>query len=93
MQIRNLKNDHEMRHEKEIEFVKERFRAKHQLVMDKIEEENNQLIEQSTDIDQHVQMFRSDMINNKTDEEKFKIEDELRKRMKEQRSQNNAHID
>ena len=45
MQIRNLKNDHELRHEKEIEYVKERFRAKHQLVMDKIEEENNQLIE------------------------------------------------
>jgi len=28
-------------------------------------------------------MFRKDMINNKTDEEKYKIEDELRKRIKE----------
>ena len=33
------------------------------------------------------------MINNRTDEEKFKIEDELRKRIKEARAQNNSHID
>ena len=34
-------------------------------------------------------MFRKDMINNKTDEEKYRIEDELRKKIKEQRAQNN----
>lgn len=61
--------------------------------MDKIQEENKQLIEQSTDIDQHVQMFRKDMINNRTDEEKYKIDDELRKKIKEQRAANNKHID
>lgn len=40
-------------------------------------------MEQSMDIDSHIEMFRKDMINNKTDEEKFKIEEELRKRVKE----------
>lgn len=78
-----------MRHDKEVDYIRERFRNKHQLVMDRIQEENKSLIEQSTDIDQHVLMFRKDMINNKTDEEKYKIEDELRKKIKEQRAQNN----
>ena len=78
-----------MRHDKEVDYIRERFRNKHQLVMDRIQEENKSLIEQSTDIDQHVLMFRKDMINNKTDEEKYKIEDELRKKIKEQRVQNN----
>ena len=89
MQLRNLKSDNEMRHDKEVDYIRERFRNKHQLVMDRIQEENKSLIEQSTDIDQHVLMFRKDMINNKTDEEKYKIEDELRKKIKEQRAQNN----
>ena len=40
-------------------------------------------MEQSMDIDSHIIMFRKDMINNKTDEEKFKIEEELRKKIKE----------
>ena len=30
------------------------------------------------DIDSHIEMFRKDMINNKTDEEKFKIEEQCR---------------
>ena len=89
MQLRNLKSDNEMRHDKEVDYIRDRFRNKHQLVMDRIQEENKSLIEQSTDIDQHVLMFRKDMINNKTDEEKYKIEDELRKKIKEQRAQNN----
>jgi hypothetical protein len=40
-------------------------------------------MEQSMDIDSHINNFRKDMINNKIDEEKFKIEEELRKRVKE----------
>lgn len=35
------------------------------------------------DIDSHIEMFRKDMINNKKDEEKFKIEEEYRKKVKE----------
>ena len=50
-------------------------------------------MEQSMDIDSHIEMFRKDMINNKTDEEKFKIEEDLRKRIKEQRQQNYTHLD
>lgn len=83
MQLRNLKKEHEMRHEKELDFIKDRFRKKMTLMKDKIEQENSQLLEQSMDIDSHVQMFRADMINNKVDEQKFKIEEELRKKIKE----------
>lgn len=83
MQNRNLKKEHENRQETELDFIKSRFNQKFLLVKDKIEQDNNQLMEQSMDIDSHILMFRKDMINNKTDEEKFKIEEDLRKRIKE----------
>ena len=35
------------------------------------------------DIDSHIQLFRKEMMDNKTDEEKFKIEEELRLKVKE----------
>jgi hypothetical protein len=35
------------------------------------------------DIDAHIDIFRKEMITNKIDEEKFKIEDEFRKKAKE----------
>jgi hypothetical protein len=45
MQQRNLKKEHEMRHETELDFLKSRFNQKLQLVKDKIEQDNNQMIE------------------------------------------------
>ena len=50
-------------------------------------------MEQSMDIDQHVALFRADMFNNKTDERKFMFEDELRKKIKEQRAHNHQHTE
>ena len=45
------------------------------------------------DIDQHVSLFRADMFNNKTDETKFMLEDDIRKKVKEYRTSNYAKID
>ena len=36
MQLRNLKSDNELRHDKEVEYIKDKFAKKYQLVMDKI---------------------------------------------------------
>lgn len=37
MQTKNLKKDHEMRHDTELDFIKSRFNQKFQLVKDKIQ--------------------------------------------------------
>jgi len=73
MQLRNLKHEHETRHEKELEYVKNRFASKLKLVKDRIDDENVQLIEESADVDQHVQLFRSEMISNKIEEQKYAV--------------------
>ena len=60
---------------------------------EKIEEENRQLMEESMDISQHIQAFRKDKFNNEIDEEKFKIEDEMRKEVKDERAKNYKEVD
>jgi len=92
-QVETMKKDLKDRHEKEQEYIKERAKSKSNLQKEKIEEENSALMEQSMDIDQHIALFRRDMITNKVDEQKFKIDDELRRAIKEQRAANYAHVD
>jgi len=74
-QVDTHKKDQKDRHEKDQDYVKERFQSKINLQKEKIEDENSALMEQSMDIDQHIALFRKDMINNQIDEQKFKIED------------------
>jgi hypothetical protein len=68
-----------------MKYFKERFVSKFKLAKEKIQEENSQLMEESMDIDQHVALFKSDMFNNKTEEQKFLLEDEMRKKVKDQK--------
>jgi uncharacterized protein YydD (DUF2326 family) len=74
-QVETMKKDLKDRHEKEQDYIKERAKGKSTLQKEKIEEENSALMEQSMDIDQHIALFRKDMISNKTEEQKFRIED------------------
>jgi hypothetical protein len=60
---------------------------------DKIEEENRQLMEESMDISQHIQAFRKDKFSNEIDEQKFKIEDQMRNKIKDERAKNYKEID
>ena len=77
------KKDQRDRHDKDQDYVKERFQSKINLQKEKIEDENSALMEQSMDIDQHIALFRKDMITNQIEEHKFKIDDQLRKALKE----------
>ena len=76
-----------------MEYARNKIQTKLQLEKDRIDDMNAQLIEESADIDQHVQMFRSEMISNKVDEEKYKQMDEYRKKLKEQRAANNQKVE
>lgn len=49
-----MKKEHENRHEKEIQLLRDRFEIKIKVAKDRITLENSQLIEESTDIDSHI---------------------------------------
>ncbi len=49
-----MKKEHENRHEKEIQLLRDRFESKIKVAKDRITLENSQLIEESTDIDSHI---------------------------------------
>ena len=89
MKVRNLKKESESQHENEMELIKNKRSSKLQLEKDKINDVNMQLIEESTDIDLHIQAFRNDMISTKVDEEKYKSQHEFRKKLKDHRAANN----
>ena len=50
-------------------------------------------MEQSMDIDQHISMFRSEALTTKLEEQKYNLEDLFRKKVKEQRLDNNKNIE
>ena len=45
------------------------------------------------DIDQHISMFRSEALTTKLEEQKYNLEDLFRKKVKEQRLDNNKNIE
>ena len=49
------------------------FESKIKVAKDRITLENSQLIEESTDIDSHIQMFKNDLNKNKIQEAKIKM--------------------
>lgn len=50
-------------------------------------------MEQSMDIDQHINLFRSEAFTTKLEEQKYNLEDHFRKKMKDQRLDNNKNIE
>ena len=74
-QLASHKKDQQDRHDKDQDYIKERFQSKINLQKEKIEDENSALMEQSMDIDQHIALFRKDMITNQIEDNKFKLED------------------
>lgn len=68
-----MKKEHENRHEKEIQLLRDRFEIKIKVAKDRITLENSQLIEESTDIDSHILMFKNDLNKNKIQEAKIKM--------------------
>jgi len=62
------------------------------LAKDKISEENRALMEQSVDIDQHLKNFKKDMLTNQLENQKYELEEALRKKMKEARSKMNKDL-
>ena len=68
-----MKKEHENRHEKEIQLLRDRFESKIKVAKDRTTLENSQLIEESTDIDSHILMFKNDLNKNKIQEAKIKM--------------------
>jgi hypothetical protein len=68
-----MKKEHENRHEKETQLLRDRFESKIKVAKDRITLENSQLIEESTDIDSHILMFKNDLNKNKIQEAKIKM--------------------
>ena len=62
------------------------------MAKDKISEENRALMEQSVDIDQHLKNFKKDMLTNQLENQKYELEEALRKKMKEARSKMNKDL-
>lgn len=61
-------------HEREIGSIKDRFGGKLQLEKEKQREENNQLLEESGDIDMQIKMQKSRLMNRDLQKEKAEIE-------------------
>ena len=49
-------------------------------------------MEQSVDIDQHLKNFKKDMLTNQLENQKYELEEALRKKMKEARSKMNKDL-
>lgn len=93
MQVANLKRDFEQRHENELRFIKERWRAKLEHERMRIQDENSQLIEQSTDIKGNLQLYKNDLLENKMDEKKFELKEEQRNRLTKHKQTINDMLD
>ena len=72
--IDELKEDHKERHEREMQSVKSKFQAKLDLERQRMAQSNNQLLEESGDIDHQVRLFSQSLLQNKIEDEKFKLE-------------------
>lgn len=78
-----MKKEHENRHEKELQYLKDKFESKIKVAKDRITLENSQLIEESTDIDSHILNFKNDLNRNKIQEAKTKMQDEFRDKLRQ----------
>ena len=61
-------------HEREISSIKNQYGGKLQLEKEKQREENNQLLEESGDIDMQIKMQKSRLMNRDLQKEKAEIE-------------------
>ena len=86
-QIGQLKKDQQALHEREIQTVKSRFEQKLVIERQRIASLNNQLLEESGDIDQQVKLFSQNLLSNKIEEEKNRLESDHLIRLKDIRDQ------
>ena len=87
-QIANLKQDQEDLHSREKQSIKDRFKSKLALERERVVQNNNQLLEESGDIEHQVQLFSANLLGNKIEDQKHQQEVDYQKRIKEVEEQN-----
>ena len=58
----DLKREEDARHKMELDNVKQKYTMKMHIEKEKIQEENNKLLEESGDIDYQVRLFKQDLM-------------------------------
>ena len=86
-QIATIKQDQKALHEREVETVKIRFEQKLEIERQRIAQLNNQILEESGDIDQQVKLFSQNLLSNKIQDEKVKLESDYQMQLQQIREQ------
>ena len=77
-----LKREEEARHKLELDNIKQRFSKKLQIEKEKVQEDNNRLLEESGDIDYQVKLFRSDLMSSQIEQQQQEIERDFQRQVK-----------
>jgi hypothetical protein len=76
------KKEEEQRHKQEIENIKGKYLSKLQIEKERIQVENNRLLEESGDIDYQVRLFKEEMLEGEYEKEKKLAEKDMLKELK-----------
>lgn len=69
-----LKREEEKRHKMEIDNFKQRYQQKLQIEKEKIQAENNRLLEESGDIDYQIRLFKDEVLVDQFEKGKREVE-------------------
>jgi hypothetical protein len=91
--LSQLKVDEEKRHQREVEVIKRKYEQKIALEKERQKQANDQLLEESGDIDQQMQLFSKDLFKGKMPEEKLQIDRDFKNKVTDLKTGNKELIE